>query len=140
MKKALRAAWIVFAICATWLTPATGQERKGIITGLVTDSAHAILQGASVELQPAGRKTASDNTGQFSISDVPPGTYALAISFVGMAPYSKEITVTAGQVTHVEPEMQVAETSASVTVTGEQPLAEADAINRERTAENIVQV
>jgi TonB-dependent receptor len=140
MKKALRAAWIVFTVCATWLTPAAGQERKGIITGLVTDSAHAILQGASVELQPAGRKTASDNTGQFSISDVPPGTYALAISFVGMAPYSKEITVTAGQVTHVEPEMQVAETSASVTVTGEQSLAEADAINRERTAENIVQV
>ena len=104
------------------------------------DPAHAILQGASVELQPADRKTVSDNTGQFSISDVPPGTYTLVISFVGMAPYSKEITVTGGQVTHVEPEMQVAQASASVTVTGEQSLAEAEAINRERTAENIVQV
>ncbi len=140
MKKALHGAWIVFTICATWLNPAAAQERKGIITGLVTDSAHAILQGASVELQPAGRKTVSDNTGQFSISDLPPGTYTLSISFVGMAPYSKEITVTGGQVTHVEPEMQVAQASASVTVTGEQSLAEAEAINRERTAENIVQV
>ena len=131
---------LVFTICATWLNPAAAQERKGIITGLVTDSAHAILQGASVELQPAGRKTVSDNTGQFSISDLPPGTYTLSISFVGMAPYSKEITVTGGEVTHVEPEMQVAQASASVTVTGEQSLAEAEAINRERTAENIVQV
>ena len=140
MKKALRAAWIVFTVCATWLTPAAGQERKGVITGRVTDPAHAILQGASVELQPAARKAVSDNTGQFSINDVPPGIYTLAISFVGMAPYSKEITVTGGQVTHVEPEMQVAQASASVTVTGEQSLAEAEAINRERTAENIVQV
>jgi iron complex outermembrane receptor protein len=102
MQRALRAIWMVFTVCVMWLIPpaASAQERKGIITGLVTDSAHAILQGASVELQATSKKAVSDNTGQFSITDVPPGTYTLAISFVGMAPYSKEITVTAGQVTH----------------------------------------
>jgi TonB-dependent receptor len=131
---------MLFTVCAFCLAPAAAQERRGNITGLVTDSAHAILQGASVELQPSGKKSVSDNTGQFSIGDVPPGTYTLKISFVGMAPYSKEITVTSGQAIRVEPEMQVASTSESVTVTGEQAIAEAEAINRERTAENIVQV
>ncbi|HLK22484.1 MAG TPA: TonB-dependent receptor [Bryobacteraceae bacterium] len=119
---------------------ARAQERKGIVTGLVTDSVHAILQGASVELQPSGKKTVSDNTGQFSITDVAPGTYTLNISFVGMAPFSKEITVTGGQPTHLEAEMQVASTSDSVTVTAERVHGEAEAINRERTAENILQV
>ena len=66
----------VLALGAAWQA-ADAQERKGLITGLVTDSAHAILQGASVELQPTGKKTVSDNTGQFSIADVAPGTYTL---------------------------------------------------------------
>src|SRR5579862_8475896 len=95
-------------VCALWLRPAGAQERRGIITGLVTDSAHAILQGASVELQPLGKRTVSDTTGQFSITDIPPGNYTLTISFVGMAPYSKPITVSAGQATRLDTEMEVA--------------------------------
>ena len=140
MQKLLRGIGMIFAACAIWLTPAAAQDHKGIVTGLVTDSAHAILQGASVELQPSGKQTVSDNTGQFSFTDVPSGTYTLAISFVGMAPYSKEITVAGGQVTHLETEMAIASTSDSVTVTAERVHGEAEAINRERTAENILQV
>jgi TonB-dependent receptor len=131
---------IVFTVSAIWLSPAAAQERPGIVTGRVTDSAHAILQGARVELQPISRQTVSDTTGQFSITDVPAGTYTLTISFVGLAPYAKAVTVAAGQVTRMEPEMEVASTSESVTVTAEQVHGEAEAINRERTAENIVQV
>jgi outer membrane receptor protein involved in Fe transport len=93
-----------------------------------------------VELQPTDKKTASDNTGQFSITDVAPGTYTLNISFVGMAPYSKEITVTGGQATRVEAQMEIASASDSVTVTADRVHGEAEAINRERTAENILQV
>src|ERR1700722_9826490 len=114
MQRALCIRWMIFAASTILLTAADAQERRGIITGLVTDSAHGILQGASVELQPTGKKTVSDTTGQFSIADVPAGTYTLAISFVGMASYSKEITVTSGQTIHVEPEMQVASANASV--------------------------
>jgi TonB-dependent receptor len=142
MQRVLCAIWAAFILCVIWLTPtaANAQERRATITGLVTDSAHAILQGARVELQPTGKKTASDNTGQFSFSDVPAGTYTLSISFVGLAPYSKEIMVTGGELTHVEAEMQVASASESVTVTADSVHADAEAINRERTAENIVQV
>ena len=131
--------WLVF--CLT-IAAADAQEKKGAITGLVTDSAHAILQGASLDLQPIGKQTVSDKTGQFIIANVPPGTYTLSISYVGMSPYSKEIKVTGGQVTRAEVEMQIASTSSSITVAAESPevRAEAEAINRERTAENIVQV
>jgi TonB-dependent receptor len=131
---------MIFAASTILLTAADAQERRGIITGLVTDSAHAILQGASVELQPTGKKAVSDNTGQFSIADVPAGMYTLSVTFVGMGSYSAQITVKAGETLHVEPAMEVALKSESVTVTGQQDLADAEAINRERTAENIVQV
>src|SRR5579864_6819237 len=107
----------VLAFCALWLTSAGAQERKGIITGSIIDSAKAVLQGASIELQPTGRKTASDNTGQFSFTDVAAGTYTVSISFVGMSSYSKEITVTGGQTTRVEAQMDVASVADSVTVT-----------------------
>src|SRR5580693_3292929 len=129
------------ALLGTLLLGATdAQERKGSLTGLVTDSAHAILQGARLELQPLGKSTVSDTTGQFSLSDLPAGSYTLKISFVGLADLSKDVTVTAGQSTRVEAEMQVASTSDSVTVTAERVHGEAEAINRELTAENILQV
>jgi hypothetical protein len=131
---------ICFSLLCIAACVVEAQERKGVITGSITDSAHAILQGASVDLQPGSKKAVSDNTGQFSITDVVPGNYTLNISFVGMAPYSKEITVTGGQPTRVEVEMQVASASESVTVTAERVHGEAEAINRERTAENILQV
>jgi len=123
-----------------WLTAVDAQERKGSITGSVTDSAKAILQGARLELQPLRITAVSDNTGQFSMTDLPPGSYTLKISFVGMAGFSKNVTVTAGQVTRVDAAMEVASQTDSITVTAAPVHGEAEAINRERTAENILQV
>jgi len=124
---------------ALWLTPITAQERKGSITGSVTDASHGVLKGARVELQPKGQQAVSDAQGQFAISDLPPGAYTLTISYVGLAPFSQAVTVTAGE-THVDAELQVAAAADSITVTAERPRGEAEAINRERTADNILQV
>jgi TonB-dependent receptor len=116
------------------------QERNGTLTGLVTDSAHAILQGARVDLEPAAAPAVSNNQGEFTITGLAAGKYTLTISFVGLAPFSKEVTVTGSQVTRVVAELQVASLSESVTVSAERVHGEAEAINRERTAENILQV
>src|SRR6266849_7126643 len=87
---------------AFWLTPVAAQEHKGAVTGQVTDAGHGVLKGATVELQPAGKPTVTDSQGQFTISDLAPGEYILTISYVGLDPFSKKITVTAGQITRVE--------------------------------------
>ncbi len=116
------------------------QERNGTLTGLVTDSAHAILQGARVDLEPAAAPAVSNNQGEFTITGLAAGKYTLTISFVGLAPFSKEVTVTGGQVTRVVAELQVESLSESVTVSAERVHGEAEAINREFTAENILQV
>jgi len=120
--------------------PARGQERKGTISGRVTDSSGGVLQGAEVSLQAQGIKVVSDVQGQFYVRDLEPGSYTLEVTYVGFAQFTQTLTVSAGQLTTVEaklsPESQVLE----VLVTAERASGEAEAINRERSADNIVQV
>jgi len=120
--------------------PTSAQERKGAITGTATDSGKGLLKGATVDLQPAGKPTATDNLGAFTITDLAPGEYLLTIAYVGLDPFSQKVTVTAGQTTRVDAELKVASQADSITVTAERAHGEAEAINRERTAENILQV
>ena len=128
---------VPFILC---LMPAPAQERKGLINGRVTDTGQGLLKGATVDLQPAGKPTVTDNLGEFTISDLAPGEYLLTISYVGLDPFSKKVTVAPGQTTRLDAELKVATQSDSITVTAERAHGEAEAINRERTAENILQV
>src|SRR5438105_3033941 len=130
---------VVITLQVSWLTPLIAQER-GSITGSVTDTAESVLPGARVELQPKGVTAASNAQGQFSIPDLAPGRYTLTISYVGFKPFSSEISVAAGRAAHVEAVLQIGIRNEVVTVRGERERGELEAINRERTADNIVQV
>jgi TonB-dependent receptor len=133
--------WLLFLMLnVLWLVPALAQERNGWITGTAVDSTKGALAGARVELQPKGLSVASNAQGQFMISDVPPGRYTLTVSYVGFTPFTTEVNVSGGQVTHVDGVLQVGSQSEVVTVRGERERGELEAINRERTADNIVQV
>ena len=93
---------ISFSAILFWQFPVAAQETKGTITGRVTDVGKDPLQGASVTLQPKGYTVVADAQGQFTISDLAPGEYSLAISYLGLAPFSTSVTVTAGEVKHVD--------------------------------------
>src|SRR5260370_5632838 len=114
------------------------QERKGTITGRVTDSGHDVLPGARVELQPKGRTVASDTQGQFTISDLAPGEYKITISYVGFSPFSTGGTVAGGEAARVDAVLQVQTGSEEMIVKAERPRGEARAVNLERTAHNIL--
>lgn len=119
---------------------ANGQVGKGSISGGVTDSAGAILQGAKVELVPQVRPTTTDSQGEFTVTDLTAGTYAVTITYVGFSPFSGKVTVTAGLGAHLSAVLNVAKASDEVEVTAERPRGEAEAINRTLAAENILQV
>jgi len=121
-------------------TPVPAQVNEGIITGHAVDANNGVLQGAQVDLQPEGASTVTDAQCSFTIGNLAPGEYHLTVSFVGLASFEKNVTVTAGQATRVEAALQIAAQSDSIIVTAERPHGEAEAINRERTAENILQV
>src|ERR1700686_2882995 len=120
--------------------PAAAQNGKGVITGTAKDSAGAALSSTLIELQPLGRKVVSDDQGQFRITEVPAGEYTLSASYVGLNPFSTTVKVEAGQTVNVDPVLQVASQADQVVVTGERLQGEAEAINIERSSDEIVQV
>jgi TonB-dependent receptor len=116
-----------------------GQERKGAISGHVTDVNHDALVGARVEVQPSGFAVTTDAQGGFTISDLLPGKYTLAVTYVGFKPFSKEVTVGAGT-TNADAMLDIESVNEQVIVPGERERGEVEAINREMNADNIVQV
>jgi hypothetical protein len=121
-------------------SPALGQTKNGKIDGRVVDSSGSVLQGAQVELQPGGATGVSDARGTFTVTDLEPGTYTVTVSYVGFSPYISNVGVTAGATTEVEAALNVASSRQQVTVTAAPVTAEAEAVNVERTADNILQV
>jgi TonB-dependent receptor len=127
--------------CSLWLIPATqAQSGKGTIAGHVTDSSGGALIGAQVTVQPKGVSVVSDARGQFFINDLEPGSYTVTITYVGFEPFTQTVNVTVGQAASVEAKLDVESQNLKVLVTAERASGEAEAINRELTADNIVQV
>lgn len=118
----------------------SGQQRNGSISGIVKDTAQSVLQGARVELQPSGRSVITNNQGQFTFTDLAPGQYTVSVSYVGFSPYSSAVNVQAGQIARADTILLIAKQSEVMTVKGDRQFGEVEAINIERTADNIVQV
>lgn len=119
---------------------AGAQERPGTISGRVSDSAGAVLQGAQIQLEPRAAATASDGQGEFTITGLAPGSYKVTISYLGFSPYSSTVNVTSGQIVRVDASLRVASQVEEINVTAERVHGEAEAINRERASDNILQV
>jgi TonB-dependent receptor len=132
---------VAVLVCgALRLSPVNAQERKATIMGRATDTNHDPLVGAKVELQPLGQTTVTDAEGAFKISDLAPGSYTVNITYVGFASFSKQVTLAAGGTTNVDAELQIETVSEQVIVRGERERGEIEALNREKNADNIVQV
>src|ERR1700694_5403278 len=121
-------------------SPAVAQPARGTVSGIAKDSGGSVLQGARVQLDPSGEQAVTDDQGQFRLPDVAPGDYTLTISYVGLSPFTQKVSVAAGQTANVDAALQVPSPSDRGVVTAQRVAGEAEAINIERTADNIVQV
>jgi TonB-dependent receptor len=137
MRSILFSLLLGLTITALRSVPAAAQV--GGISGTVKDSSGAVLPGARVEVEQ-GPSAVSDDQGQFLIPNVASGTHKVAVSYVGFSAFNTSVAVTAGQMVHVDAVLQVEAASQAVTVSGDRALGEVEAINIERTADNIVQV
>ncbi len=82
MKRKLLAISIIVLMVALQLSAAT----TGKISGMVTDQKTGEpLMGANVVVQEAEMGAAADMQGQFSIANIPPGTYTVKVSMIGYA-------------------------------------------------------
>lgn len=131
--------WIGFVL-ALFSSTMFGQNKGGSITGRVSDSSGAVLQGARVVLQPRGVTVTTNSFGEFTFTNIPPGAYTVVISYVGFESLTQAVSVGANPVEPIIVSLKVQSKDEEVIVTAPRPHGEAEAINRTRTADNILQV
>ncbi len=120
--------------------PAAAQADRGSIAGTVAESTKAVLQGAQVTLQPGGQTAVTDASGAFIVAGLKPGHYTILVTYLGFQQAALEAEVTAGMVARADAVMTVDNASTNVEVRPEREVGEAEALNRQRVATNIVQV
>jgi TonB-dependent receptor len=144
IRRFLFALCVLFILCFVDVVPALAQTSKpsgnGSIAGEVTDSTNAVLQGAKVKVEPAGIIAITNERGAFLVAGLAPGDYTVTVSYLSFKDFTKSITITAGQTVQVNAVMEVASKSQQVVVTAEVPHGEAEALNEQENADNIVQV
>jgi hypothetical protein len=103
---------------------------SGGLTGVVTDSTHAVVPGAEIEIgnQSKGttQKTKTDREGVYRFFFLEPGKYTLIVTCGGFRQESRIATVLLGPPVSVNVPLSIANARTTVTVTAEAPLLQAD--------------
>ncbi len=129
--------WSIFALSAACLLLWPGmpdlkaQVTYGSIIGTVTDPTGAAVAGAEVAIknidQNLARTTLTNDSGNYTQTQLPPGNYILTISKSGFSRFEQQnVTVSVGLATRVDASLKVGAISETVTVTEAPPLLETD--------------
>jgi len=100
------------------------------LAGTVHDTSGAVLPGVTIEASSPAlitkvRTGITDETGQYRIPDLPPGTYKVSFTLPSFATVVREgVELTGAGVMTISAEMRVGSVSESVTVTGESPVVD----------------
>src|SRR2546427_4600727 len=126
------------ALLAVVLLPVTAFAQAAI-TGVVKDASGAVLPGVIVEaaspvLIEKVRSVVSDDTGQYRIVDLRPGTYSVTFSLPGFSTVKREgIELTGSFVATVNGELKVGSLEETITVTGETPIRDVQSAKVQQT-------
>src|SRR5580692_12832232 len=106
---------------------AFGQTDRGTITGTITDPAGAVVPNAPIEgknvATGAVYAAAASGTGNYTIAQLPVGTYDLSVSVAGFKKYVRTgIVVEALGIYRVDVALEVGATTESVVVNAESPM------------------
>ena len=140
LKKSIALVFLSVLAQLTFGTLAFAQSGRGAIAGSVKDEANSPLASALVEVHPTEQRAATDDQGQYRITELPAGDYTVTFSYVGFSPSTMTVKVVAGQTVTLDRSLKVASLSDQVIVTAERLQGEAEAINIERMSDEIVQV
>jgi hypothetical protein len=103
------------------------QSDRGTITGTVSDPAGAVVPNASIEARNMQSselfKAGTTGTGNFTIPQLPVGTYELSVTSAGFKKYARPgIEVGVAQTVRVDATLEVGASSDTITVNAEAPL------------------
>ncbi|MBN2731256.1 MAG: TonB-dependent receptor [Balneolaceae bacterium] len=82
-------------------------QSTGTIEGQVTDASGETLPSANVYLVEIQKGAATDVNGNYTISDIPAGSYTLRVSFIGYQTYTEKVQVQPGQTLTKDVQLQM---------------------------------
>jgi len=116
-------------------------QNKGKVTGTITDkTSEDVLIGASVQVVGTSKGAVSNLNGEYTITQVDPGTYQLEASYLGYNRQVKEVEVTEGQEVEVNFILEPVSLEGEEVVISAQARGQTEAINRQRQSNKIVNV
>jgi hypothetical protein len=123
------------------LTP-TIARAQATLAGVVRDASEAVLPGVTVEVSSPVliekvRTATTDGTGQYRLTQLPPGTYTMTVSLTGFTTVKREgIEVTGSGVIPINVALRVGAVAETVTVTGETPVVDTQSARRQSVLSN----
>jgi hypothetical protein len=112
------------------------------IAGVVRDASGGVLPGVTVEvaspvLIEKVRSATSDGSGQYRITELPPGTYSITMTLPGFSVVRREAVDVAGAgVLTINGELRVGGIEETITVTGESPLVDVQSTRRQQVVDD----
>ena len=111
-------------LCALlWAFPALAQSDRGTITGTVSDPAGAVVASAAVNARNVETgieyPVATSATGNYTIPQLPAGTYEVAVTVPGFKKYVRQgLQVQVAQILRIDISLEVGTTTDTITVMG----------------------
>ena len=124
-------AVVAVALVAAAVSPARAQVLYGSIVGNVTDASGAAVPGATVTItdqqRSLTRDEVTDDTGHYTFSTVPTGTYRVRVVLTGFQPFEREnVRVTLNSVVRVNATLGVGAVTETVMVVADTPMLQTD--------------
>jgi hypothetical protein len=107
------------------------QTDRGTITGTVADSTNAVIPGANVTATntetTAKYETVSTETGNYTLTQLPVGVYAVTVELPGFKKYTRQgVTVLSSTTVRIDVALEVGGAAEEVTVSADAPLLRTD--------------
>jgi hypothetical protein len=114
-------------VALSFIPALVAQTDRGTITGAVSDPAGAVIPNATIEARNtvtgAVYRAGSSATGNFTLAEIPAGTYELTVTVSGFKKFVRPgLIVPVAQVIRVDPVLEVGAATETITVQAEAPL------------------
>jgi hypothetical protein len=121
------------------LPTAAYAQALGSVAGIVRDATGAVLPGVSVEVASPAliekvRTATTDSTGQYTIVNLPPGSYSVSFTLPGFNTVRREeVEVSVNFTSTINAEMRVGAVAETITVTGASPIVDVQSAAQTRS-------
>src|SRR5688572_13105891 len=134
----MRGASRILVVLCSLLLPSIAYAQASI-AGQVKDASGAVLPGVTVETASPAliekvRSVVTDDTGQYRIVDLRPGTYSVSFALPGFNTVQRQgVELTGSFVATVNADLRVGDLAETITVTGESPIVDVQSSTQQRS-------